>query len=228
MPASHITKSFSKLRKAMLAPDGGQPDDGSFWAGSRRQEGRKPPSKPWCAATAPMAWGSVGRVLGHVHDAEDAFQATFLVLVRKAASSCPGKKCQLAYGVAYQTAVKARAAPPNGGCGRSKWTAMPEPEVVHKNPGALGVFFGSGTEPGCRQVPCAIVLCDLEGKTPGRRPELGCAPKATFAGRTGACQDAPWHAVWRAAMGPLWVYLVGVLSNQVLALCAGLGGSNSP
>src|SRR5258707_1157804 len=58
----------------------------------------------------PMVFGVCRRVLQNPQDAEDAFQATFLVLVRKADSIVPpGMVGNWLYGVAYQSAIKARA-----------------------------------------------------------------------------------------------------------------------
>src|SRR6267154_1906860 len=55
----------------------------------------------------PMVWGVCRRLLGH-HDAEDAFQVTFIVLVRKAASVVPREMVgNWLYGAAYKAALQA-------------------------------------------------------------------------------------------------------------------------
>jgi RNA polymerase sigma factor (sigma-70 family) len=55
-------------------------------------------------------WSVCRRVLANGHDAEDAFQATFLVLVRKARSIAKREAVgSWLYGVAYRVSLKARA-----------------------------------------------------------------------------------------------------------------------
>ena len=76
---------------------------------------------------ASMVWGVCHRLLRSHHDAEDAFQATFLVLVRKAASVVPREAVgNWLYGVAHQTAVRLRAmAAKRGGRERTGWWTCP-------------------------------------------------------------------------------------------------------
>ena len=55
----------------------------------------------------PLVYGVCRRILSDANDAEDAFQATFLVLVRKGGTlRDPGRVASWLYGVAYRGAFR--------------------------------------------------------------------------------------------------------------------------
>ncbi len=78
----------------------------------------------------PMVWGLCRRVLGDSPDAEDAFQATFLVLVRKGESlHRPELVGAWLYGVASRTARRVRAV-----SARNRAREKPLADVVSPSP----------------------------------------------------------------------------------------------
>ncbi len=133
-----------------------------------------------------MVLGVCRRLLQHPQDAEDAFQATFLVLVRKAASL--GQRELLGnwlYGVAYRTALDARAAALRRRKREKQVSSMPEPEV-HDHADEwrdLRPFLDQELNRLPEKYRIPIVLCDLEGRTRRDVAEQLNLPVGTLSGR---------------------------------------------
>src|SRR5262249_44674266 len=76
----------------------------------------------------PMVWGVCRRVLKSHHDAEDAFQITFTIFVRKAFSINPPEMlANWLYGVAYKTALKTSFLASRRSARERQTVSMPEP-----------------------------------------------------------------------------------------------------
>jgi RNA polymerase sigma factor (sigma-70 family) len=107
--AGEMNDVIKHLRKAALLQEARRLTDGQLLEGfiARRDEAA---FAALVRRHGPMVLGVCRRVLGHHHhDAEDALQATFLVLARKAASLNSRELVgPWLYGVAYRTALRAR------------------------------------------------------------------------------------------------------------------------
>jgi RNA polymerase sigma-70 factor (ECF subfamily) len=132
----------------------------------------------------PMVLGVCRRVLHNEADAQDAFQATFLVFLRKAATILPRALVgNWLHGVAYKTALKAQAMNRQRRAKEREARANVRPaagqealqdrlEVLDEALSRLPVKYRS-----------AIVLCDLEGKTIKEAAKQLSCPLGTVAGR---------------------------------------------
>src|SRR5262249_46511988 len=137
----------------------------------------------------PMVFGVCRRVLGHAHDAEDAFQATFIVLARKASSIRASGLSRWLYGVAVKVAHKARAQRARRLARQAQLTYVAEPAVNAMEPtdwlplldGALAKLSSRDRLP--------ILLCDLRGMSRiEAAAELGIA-EGTLSSRLARARD---------------------------------------
>jgi RNA polymerase sigma factor (sigma-70 family) len=132
-----------------------------------------------------MVMGVCRRILRSHHDAEDAFQATFLVLAHKAAGLAARELvANWLYGVAYHTALKAKAASARRRARECEAADMPKPEAAATvAPCDLQAILDHELSRLPEKYRAPIVLCDLEGKSRKEAAQqVGC-PEGTIASR---------------------------------------------
>jgi RNA polymerase sigma factor (sigma-70 family) len=165
----------------------------------------------------PMVLGVCRRVLRDTQDAEDAFQATWLTFVKKAAAIVRREAVgSWLYQVAYRVALRARA-------GRAKRSSREQidPDRLAAVPadesGEVGELGGL-IEEEVRRLPsrqrAAFVLCCLEGCTGEEAArELGCPP-GTVSSRLTRARERLRHRLTRGGLAPAAAALTGAAAGE--------------
>ena len=163
----------------------------------------------------PMVWGVCSRALPRSHDAEDAFQATFLVLARKAASiGRPSLLANWLFGVARRTSLEAQKR-------RARQREEPTMDIAAPDPVSTELKDVLDEEiarlPDRLRVP--IVLCYLEGRTNAEAAELLACPPGTIASRLSAARDRLQIRITRRGLAPaLGGLTVALFQSRVQAI----------
>jgi RNA polymerase sigma factor (sigma-70 family) len=168
----------------------------------------------------PLVFNVCRRLLGHAEDVEDAFQGTFLVLVRKARKL--DKRGSLAgwlYGVAYRIAVRARA---NAARRRALETRAVVMQTIHNG--------SETTDPELRQVideelsrlpekyRSPLVLCYLQGKSHTEAADQLQWPVGTVRGRMARARTILRGRLARRGLSlPGGIVAATLASNKALA-----------
>src|SRR5262249_37021487 len=144
----------------------------------------------------PMVLGVCRRVLGHEQDAEDAFQAVFCVLARKAGSIRRGRAVGgWLYAVACRIARQAKASQVRR---RMRERELPDVPAPDNPPECVWRDLWPILDEEVSRLPeryrRPFVLCHLEGKTNEEAAaELGCAPGTVGSRLTRARQRLRAH-----------------------------------
>jgi RNA polymerase sigma factor (sigma-70 family) len=134
-----------------------------------------------------MVLGVCRRLLRHTQDAEDAFQATFLLLVRKAGSVVKRESVgSWLYGVAYRTALEASAANARRQARETLVCDPPHPSVAPTEVQDWRPMLDYELSRLPEKYRAAIVLCDLESRGRKEVARLLGLPEGTLSSRLAA------------------------------------------
>lgn len=132
----------------------------------------------------PMVLGVCRRALGNTPDADDAFQAVWLVLVRKAPSVSPrGAVGNWLYGVATRTAIHARCAITRRRSAQRELPDVPDPKPHNSDSSDIASVLDAELAHLPAKYRAAVVLCELEGRSLKEAAEQLGVPFGTAASR---------------------------------------------
>ncbi len=183
MTTTGVNRLIRNLRQAALRQDGAGLTDGEllelYVAG--REEAA---FEALVRRHGPMVLGVCRRILRNEADAEDAFQATFLVLVRKAASiQSRSTVSNWLYGVAHNTALKAKAMDRRRQLKERDAGTVPREEARAEVWQELQTLLDAELSSLPERYRAPIILCDLEGKTIKAAARILGWPQGTVATR---------------------------------------------
>jgi RNA polymerase sigma factor (sigma-70 family) len=163
----------------------------------------------------PMVLRICRTILRDEHDAEDAFQATFFVLARQAASI--RSRASLAswlYGVARRVASSARSAASRRREHEQKAADLAARSVVEPSWDDLAQVLHEEIDrlPECYRAP--IVLCDLEGLTEGQAARQLDRPVGTIRSRLARGRQRLSCQLLRRGLAPESIVLVGACDGR--------------
>jgi RNA polymerase sigma factor (sigma-70 family) len=213
---------LGRLRKAAAAHGGGQTDGQLL---ERFVRGRDEAAfEALLRRHGPMVWSVCRRLLRHEQDAEDTFQAAFLILARKARSI--GKREAVGswlYRVAYRTALRARARAAERAAREQPVVDLPAAEAV---PDLIWRDLRPVLDEEVNRLPeryrSAFVLCYLEGRTNAEAArELGC-PEGTILSRLFWARRRLRSRLARRGVLLSGGTLAGLLAEQAAAMPAAL------
>jgi RNA polymerase sigma factor (sigma-70 family) len=161
--ATNMSKVLKHIHR-LLAPPGGDVADGELLArfvASRDEDS----FAALVRRHGPMVLGVCRRMLRHAQDAEDCFQATFMVLARKAATVKRESVSSWLYAVAYRTSLEAKAINARRRAREMQVQEMPHPEVLPSESQDWRPWLDQELNRLPEPYRAAIVACDLEGRS---------------------------------------------------------------
>jgi RNA polymerase sigma factor (sigma-70 family) len=182
MRAGRLKKPLERLRQALAPPDGGGLSDGRLLAHfvATRDEAA---FAALVRRHGPMVLGAVRRLVRHDQDAEDCFQAAFLVLAQRASSVRSGSLAAWLYGVAYRVALRCRCVAARRRSRERQVGQMPQPQMAPAEPQDWRPLLDEELNALPQKYRAAVVLCDLEGRPRREAARLLGVPEGTLSSR---------------------------------------------